>query len=238
MVIKLINLNEIITIIERSLLALLTLFIITKMLGKKQISQLTVYDYVVSISIGSIAADSIISLDEHMVNGLLAIIIFGVVALAISYISIKSATLNNIINGKPTVLMENGEFNFPNLRQTKIPIYKFLEESRLNGYYDLNMINYAILETNGRISFLPKEEYQEINPKDLKRDLKNKLNKQTYSIELVIDGVVQKENLKDLGKDEEWLKNELKKQKVTNVDQILLLTIDQNDKLKLYKELI
>ena len=167
-----INFEEIGLIALRSILAIMILLLTTKMLGKKQLSQLTIYDYVVGITIGSIAADAIITLDEHFINGMLAILIFGLIAYGLSILSIKSENINELLNGKPTVLMEKGVFNFENLRKTKIPIYKFIEQARLKGYYDLFVLNYAVLETNGEISFLPKEQYQPTAPLDFKTEVK------------------------------------------------------------------
>lgn len=201
-------------------------------------SQLTIYDYVVGITIGSIAADAIISLNEHFINGIIAIVTFGVSAYIISYISIKNTQANKLLNGKPTILMENGVFIFDNLRKCKLPIYKFVEQARINGYYDIDVINYAILETNGQISFLPKEEYQVTNTKDIKSDIKTKTSKQTYCSNLIVDGEVQYDILSDLGKDEDWLKKELKKLKINDIKGILLATIDQKNKIKIFKELI
>lgn len=233
-----VNAHELGMIVIRSIMAILVLYVVTRMLGKKQMSQLTIYDYVVGITIGSIAADSIISLNEHFINGIIAIMTFGFFALFISYLTIKNSDANKILNGKPTILMENGEFIFDNLKKVKIPIYKFVEQARLNGYYDLDLINYAILETNGLISFLPKEEYQNTNLKDFKSDVRSKVTKQTYCCNLIIDGEIQYDVLSDLGKDDEWLKKELKKSKINDISKILVATIDQKGKIKIFKELI
>lgn len=233
-----VNAHELGMIVIRSIMAILVLYVVTRMLGKKQMSQLTIYDYVVGITIGSIAADSIISLNEHFINGIIAIMTFGFFALFISYLTIKNSDANKILNGKPTILMENGEFIFDNLRKAKIPVYKFVEQARLNGYYDLDLINYAILETNGLISFLPKEEYQNTNLKDFKSDVRSKATKQTYCYSLIIDGEIQYDVLSDLGKDDEWLKKELKKSKINDISKILIATIDQKGKIKIFKELI
>lgn len=230
--------QEIILIIIRSIISIFILYLVTRMLGKKQISQLTIYDYIVGITIGSIAADSILSLDKHFINGIVALFTFGLMALGISYLTIKSSMANKVLNGEPTILMENGEFIFDNLRKAKLPIYKFIEQARLSGYYDLDLISYAILETNGQISFLPKEEYQNSNPKDFKSDIKSKSSKQTFCTNLIVDGEIQYNALSDLGKDEEWLKKELKKLKINDISRILLVVIDQKNKLRIYKELI
>lgn len=230
--------HETLLIIARSFFSLITLYLITRMLGKKLLSQLTIYDYIVGITIGSLGADTIISLDKHFLNGIIAIFVFGISALVISWLSLKSSKLNKVFNGKPTILMENGEFVYENLRSSKISICKFIEQARINGYYDLDIINYAILETNGQISFLPKEEYQKVNLKDLKANVKTKSDKQTYCLNIIIDGDIQKDILSFMGKDEEWLTKEMKKLKVFDLSKIVLATIDQNNKIKVFRELL
>ena len=218
----------------RSILAILTLLLTTKLLGKKHISQFTIYDYIIGITIGSIAADIILTLEENFLYGITAILIFGLTGFILSYLSIKNEEINNLLNGKPTILMENGEFNFKNLQKTKIPIYKFIEQARLNGYYDLNVLNYAILETSGKISFLPKEEYQTSTPIDFKTELK-KDTKQTFCNEIIIDVKIKSENLKKFHKDEKWLQNELKKKKINFQNGVLLATLNKKEKLNIFK---
>ena len=115
--------NTCLMIIIRSALSILILLLVTKIMGKKQLNQLTIYDYVVSILIGSIAADSIISIDTNFLYGILSLITVAILASILSYLSLKSNDINNLLNGKPTILMENGEFNFSNLKNAK---YQFL----------------------------------------------------------------------------------------------------------------
>lgn len=98
--------------------------------------------------------------------------------------------------------MENGNFLFGNLKKSKISVDKFIEQARIHGYYDLNVLDYAILETTGVISFLPKEEYQVSTPIDFKSDTK-KGTKQTYCEVIISDGQIDFEKLEILGKDEE-----------------------------------
>ena len=229
-----INLKEISMVGFRSILILVLLFFSTKILGKKQISQMTIYDYIIGITIGSIAADITITLDEKLFNGVFAILIFGFIGFFLSYLSIKSIFINNMLNGKAVILMAQGDLYYENLRKTKITISKFLEQARLNGYYDLNVLNYAILETNGEISFLAKEEYQSSTPIDFKTEL-NKGTKQLYCKELIIDGEIRYDELDKLKKDEKWLMGELKKKKVNSYKKVVLATIDDKGKVNIYK---
>lgn len=230
-----VDIHEVFLILVRSSVMIVVLFLTTKMLGKKQISHLTIYDYIIGITIGSIAADIILTLDEKLFNGIIAIFLFGIIGFILSIISIKSEYLHTCLNGKATILMEHGFFNYENLKKTKIPIYKFIEQARLKVYYDLNVLNYAILETNGEISFLPKEEYQTSTPIDFKTELK-KGTKQTFCDEVIVDGQICYDKLDSFEKDEKWLKEELKKKKIHSVEDVVLATLNEKEKLKVFTD--
>lgn len=171
-----------------------------------------------------------INLEELKLTGIRSII-----AMIVLLLATKNVNINAWLNGKATVLMENGNFNFENLKKTKIPIYKFIEQARLKGYYDISILSYAILETNGEISFLPKEEYQISAPIDFKTDIK-KGTKQTFCDELIISGKINYQTLDDINKDENWLKNELKKNGIRSSDKVMLATIDEKNKVKVFEE--
>lgn len=211
------NNYEIFETILRSVIAMLILGIVIKFLGRKQLSHLTLYDYVVSITIGSIAADAIISVDKPFINGVAAIISFGGIAFFLSCLALKSSAIYNFFNGGPLILIENGTFNMENLKKSKITIFDLLEQSRLNGYYDIKKIDYAVLETTGQISFLTKE------------------NNQSYCYSVIVDNEIQIEELKNSGKSKKWLISELKKRDKTLKDNLALVTVDDKNHLKIYE---
>ena len=121
-------------VIIRSLLSLITLFLITKLLGKKQVSQLSLFDYVIGISIGNFAAEISINVDVPYVNGFIAVIIFGIVAVSISYLTMKSIKLRRFFMGTPTLLIQNGKILENNLKKVKFDINDMLEECRNNDF--------------------------------------------------------------------------------------------------------
>ena len=110
-------------VIIRSLLSLITLFLITKLLGKKQVSQLSLFDYVIGISIGNFAAEISINVDVPYVNGFIAVIIFGIVAVSISYLTMKSIKLRRFFMGTPTLLIQNGKTIAQAIETSLFPIY-------------------------------------------------------------------------------------------------------------------
>lgn len=227
-----INYKEILDVIIRALLSMVTLFLVTKMLGKKQVSQLSLFDYVVGISIGNFAAEMTINLDSHYLHGTVAVIIFGLVAYAISILTMKSITLRRYFMGTPTILIDNGEILIKGLKKVHYDINDLLQQCRSAGYFDLEEIGYAIMEANGELSILPKSEYKNVTTKDMKI----KADKETIRANVIIDGKIMKKVLQNKNKTESWLENELKKKKV-QVHDVLLATLDDNNKLNIYKKI-
>lgn len=220
---------DLLDVILRCIVSLITLFLVTKMIGKKQVSQFSLFDYVIGISIGNFAAEMAINLDSSYLHGTVAVIVFGVVAYLVSYITMKNLKIRKIIIGEPTILIKEGQIIYENLKKEKFDINDLLEEARINGYFDISKIDYALMETNGQISFLMKSKYESVTNEDLKiTKPKNGL-----SLNLIIDGSVVKENLKTINKDEKWLKTKIGKNKIKD---ILLATIDNQNKIKIYKK--
>ena len=222
---------EILDVIIRAVLSLITLFLVTKMLGKKQVSELSLFDYVIGISIGNFAAEMTINTDSQYMNGIVAVLMFGIVAYAISILTMKSIKLRRYFMGVPTILIEKGILIEKSLKEVKFDINDLLQECRRSGYFDISQIEYAIMEANGQISFLPKAEYKNVTI----QDLKIKTIQEGICANIVIDGKIMHENLKNMNKDEIWLDKELKI-KGQKIEDILLCTLDMNDKLKIYEK--
>ena len=223
--------KEILEVSYRAIISLVTLFLITKLLGKKQVSQLSLFDYVIGISIGNFAAEVTINLEAEWINGVVAVLIFGLVAYLVSIITMKSIVARRFFMGSPTVVIQNGKIIKESLKRVKFDINDLLEECRNNNVFDLNQINYALMEANGKLSILLKPEYLPLTPKDMK------LNPEKNGLvaNVIIDKKIMQENLKQMNKDDKWLLKELKTKKV-KLEDILLCTMDINDKLTIYKQ--
>ena len=223
--------KEILEVSYRAIISLVTLFLITKILGKKQVSQLSLFDYVIGISIGNFAAEVTINLEAEWINGVVAVLIFGLVAYFVSIITMKSIVARRFFMGSPTIVIQNGKIIKESLKSVKLDINDLLEECRNNNVFDLNQINYALMEANGKLSILLKPEYLPLTPKDMK------LNPEKNGLvaNVIIDKKIMQENLKQMNKDDKWLLKELKTKKV-KLEDILLCTMDINDKLTIYKQ--
>mgnify|MGYP000285946273 FL=1 len=224
--------SNLLNIIIRTIIVLIVLFFIAKMVGKKQISQLNLFDYIVGITIGSIAADISLDLEKDLLAGLLSLSLYGFIAYLISYITMKSIKARRFFTGVPTVLVEKSKIIESGLKKTKIDINELLAEARIAGYFDLDEIDYAIMEINGNISFLPKEKNKPVTKKDMK--LKSPDSGLTANV--IIDSKYMENNMKAINKSKRWLDHELKVQGYNNYDNILLATVDNNYKVLVYKK--
>lgn len=213
--------------------SLIVLFILTKIMGNKEISQLSMFDYTIGITIGSIAAEMATSLDANFMEPLIAMVVYAIVAVLISLISSKSLVFRRIIQGKSVILYDNGKIYRENFKKTNLDLNEFLMQCRTNGYFNLAEIQTVILESSGKISILPKSLKRPVNPEDLN------LNPPTDNIvtNLILDGKILKQNLKAIGKNEEWLLNQIKNQGIPKLNQIFLATYDNENNLSIYKKI-
>lgn len=224
--------NNILHICFRTILVLMILFFIAKMLGKKQVSQLNLFDYIVGITIGSIAADISLDLEKDLIAGVVSLLLYGIIAYIIAKVTMKSIVLRRFFTGVPTILMEDGKIIESGLKKSKIDVNDFLAEARTQGYFDLNEISYSIMEINGSISFLPKEK----DKPSSKGDVNAKLKKDGMVANVIIDSKYMENNVASMGKDKEWLDHELKNLGYKNYDDILLATCDNYDKITIYRK--
>ncbi len=225
------NWSEVGHVLLRGFLSLVALFFVTKLLGKKQVSQLSLFDYVIGISIGNFAAEITTDVSVQLMNGIYAVILFGVVAYIISILTMKSILLRRFFIGTPTVVIQNGKIIEPNLKKVKFDINDLLEECRNKDYFNLEEIDYAIIEANGQVSILPKGDSKPVTIKDMNL----KPQKQSLCANIIIDGNIMNNNLKNMHKDEKWLEKELKTKGYKDYNDILLATLDINDKLVVYE---
>ena len=225
------NYADIMQTIFRALISLITLFLITKLIGKKQVSQLSLFDYVIGISIGNFAAEMIINLESEEIYGIIAVIIFGVIAYLVSILTMKSITLRRFFSGEPTILIQNGKIIKSSLKKTRFDLNDLLEVLRCKGYFDISQVEYALMEANGEVSVLPKVEYRPVTTKDLNLKLSN----EDLVANVVIDKKIMPQALENMNKSKAWLMHELEVKGI-NLEDVLLATLDSNEKLIIYKQ--
>ena len=221
--------NELINVILRTLFVLVLIFILFKLMGKKQVSQMSMFDYITGITIGSVVADISLDIEKNLTSGIICLLIYCFTDILLSYLSLKSVTLRNFFEGKEVPLIINGKINKQNMAKNKITINILQTEARLMGYFNLDEINNAILEPSGMISFEQKEKAKPTTKKDMGLTTTNK----GLVYNLIIDGEIIKDNLKHTKKTEKWINQQIKIQG-KKLEEVLLLTIDGQDKINIY----
>ena len=221
---------EILKIIGLSLGSIVVLFILTKMVGQREMSGLSIFDFMIAITIGSIAAEMATSLEDNFMQPLIAMIIYAVVSLFISFINMRFVKLRPLFSGKTLILYDNGTLFKENFKKAKIDLNEFLSQCRTSGYFNLSDIKTALLEENGKISFLPYSDKRPTNASDFNI----KPNEDSISTNLILDGKVMKQNLKELKQDEIWLNKMLKMQGITKIENIYLATYTIDGNLSVY----
>lgn len=220
---------DIIKVILTSLLSVVVLFIITKIMGHKQIAQLDFFDYISGITIGSIGADLAIDLETPW-KSLIAVIIYGIASLLLSSAANKFQKSRKFINGSPTILMDSGKIYKENLKKSKLNLSDFMMMCRELGYFDLNDIKTAVFEANGKLTVLPSSDKKPLTPSDM-----NIITpEQSISVEIIMDGHILEENLKRKGLNLIWLKKELHAQGYKDANDVVLAVCDSNNILNVY----
>ena len=212
-----------------ALLSIVVLFLLAKLMGTKQVSQMTMFDYVVGITIGSVAAELATELEEPA-KPLTALIIYGVVAVLISILTNKSVKARAVVTGKPLVLLENGVIYRENLKKARLDLNEFLTYCRIGGWFDLNQLQTAILEHNGIVSFLPKETDRPATPSDLGQTPKKTVPQTPF----VMDGRLLSGNIRQAGKAESWVHRALLRQGYQEEKDVLLALWDGGEKLTVF----
>lgn len=223
---------NLIYIVLLSLFSILVLFTLTKLIGYRQMSEMSMFDYISGITIGSIAAEMATSLENNFLEPLIAMIVYGLVTTLLAFVTSKNMKLRRMISGSPFILLNNDQLYEENFKKGHIDLSEFLVQCRINGYFDLSQIQTAILEENGKISFLPKAAQRPLTPQDMNLDLSEETLLPTY----IMDGHILQENLHHSGKDETWLFNQLKAHGCNKPSEVFLATGNQNNALNVYQK--
>ena len=221
---------EIFKVTLTALLSIVALFIITKLMGHKQVSQLDFFDYICGITIGSIGAELATEL-EAPEKPLIALVVYGGASLLLNLITQKLPSSRKYINGAPSILFGGGRIYRENLKKAKLELSELMLLCREAGYFDLEDIELAIFEHNGKLSILPKGDLRPATPRDMGLSVKPS----HIGSELIMDGRIMGENLTRLGLDARWLAKRLAADGYGSPRDILLAVYTkEDDKLTVY----
>ena len=212
-------------------MSLIFLFFVIKLLGKKQVSQLNIFDYVIGISLGNLAAEMTINSDISIINGFMAMAIYGSCSLFVSFITNKSIMARRFISGTPVILIENGKISKKQLRKVKLDINDLLQDAREDGIFDISKVEYAVMESSGKVTFLLKSENEPVTLSDLSIEKP----KESLTANLVMDGNIMDNNLKSVGKNRKWLMKKINENNM-KLEDIFLLVYNNEGKITIYEK--
>ncbi|HOV26564.1 MAG TPA: DUF421 domain-containing protein [Pseudobacteroides sp.] len=216
----------------RTLILFLLVVVVMRVMGKRQIGQLQPFELAVAIMISELAAIPMQNTGIPLINGIIPIITLLLAQLLLSLISLKSIKARGIICGKPNILIENGKINEANLRKEMYTLNDLLEQLRIKGTSNIQDIEYAILETNGQLSIIPKSQKRPVTPEDLKIQT----DYEGIPLDLVIDGVINYSNLEKAKLDENWLLTQLNNHDIKDTKEALFVSLDSSGKLYFQKK--
>ncbi|MPM69757.1 hypothetical protein SDC9_116705 [bioreactor metagenome] len=221
------DLSEFIRDTWQTSLVFLSLLVFTRILGKTQVGHLTFYEYISGITIGSLAAN-IASADSGKVwNHYYDLVLFVLLTYLISQITIRNRPLRKLIDGSPTVVIENGRIVEENMHGLRYDIDELNGNLRQQGVLDPSEVQYAILETTGDLSIIKKTDYQTLTKSDLNIHLPNP----SFPVELIMDGVIIERNLRKTNHSKVWLESQLADRGVSDISEVTYAVIDSKGQL-------
>lgn len=220
---------ELLQVAITSVVSFLVLFFLAKIMGHRQIAQLSVSDYINGITIGSIAAELATELEKPL-RPLLAMVIYALLTVLLEALALKYQRLRKFISGTPSIILDNGKLYRENMKKARLDLTEFLIQCRQQGYFDLGAIQTAVYESDGRLTILPVAERRPATPEDLGVAPE----KEQFFTEVIMDGRILGGNLQRMGVNETWLEKQLRAQGYHSAKEIYLGLVDGNKQLSLY----
>lgn len=222
---------DFVKIIILSAVSFLVLFALSKFMGSRQISQLSFFDYVIGISIGSIAAEMATNIDLAWWKGVLAMIIYAALDVLFELLSRKSIKARKFINGTPIILINNSKISKSALKKAKIELDDLITAARSAGYFDLSQIDTAVMEITGKISFLPKPLERQLTP----RDFNFAPVRKGLLTTVVIDGELLADNIASSAVTADYVTRVIAEREL-RVQDVFLATVDESGNVEIFEK--
>lgn len=210
----------------RSIILYIAVLISLRVMGKGEIAEMNCFDLVITLLIADVASTPMENNDIPMIYALAALTGLVFMQTLISILGIKARLVSRIVSGKPSILINKGKIDYNALKKEKITIDELLEQLRIQGYFNIKYVQYALLETDGGLSVVPTTTYNTTPSREYKH----------LPISLIQDGKIIKNNLKLINEDETWLLNILKSHHIDNLKDVLICVLDEYDKIFIQKK--
>lgn len=231
--------EHIAVVLFRTILMYVLVFAVMRIMGKREIGELSIFDLVISIMIAEIAVFALEDIERPLYDGILPILMLLLIQIGIAYISMKSRRLRLLFDGKPSVIVQNGEINQDEMRKQRYNIDDLLMQLRSQNVASVSDVEFAVLETSGQLSVFTKEQVKQgsgsTNPgKKREGDISSLVSKikfEALPLPLIVDGKVEDDNLERVGKTRFWLKNQIQAKGYLEFKEVFFCTIDHNGRL-------
>ncbi|NLZ47872.1 MAG: DUF421 domain-containing protein [Clostridiales bacterium] len=214
-------------VLIRTIILFAMVIISMRIMGKRQIGQLQPYELVIAIMISELASLPMQDTRIPLIHGIIPIVTLLVIQIAISVLELKSDKARTFFDGKPSIVIKNGKLVLSELKNQVFTVNDLMEELRMKGYFNIDDVEYAILETNGQVSVIPKDNNQPVT----KSDMNIQINAKTLPVIIISQGKICWENLKIINKTEKWLMNQLESANIKNIKDIFLAIMTTEGKL-------
>jgi len=219
-------------VFARAVILFLIVMIVIRVMGKRQIGELQPYELVLAIMIAELAAVPMENREIPLLHGIIPILTLLLLQVGITFISLKNDKLRGIITGSPSILIENGKIIESELKKLRYNLSDLLEQMRLKNFHNIADVEYAILETSGQLSIIPKSQKRPIIPEDLNIPT----SYEGLTLPVIMDGKIKLDNLQKLNLDAVWLNSELNKFGINSTVEVLLASLDTKGELYIQKK--
>jgi len=209
-------------VIVRTIILLALVIVVIRIMGKRQVGQMQPYELAILIMISALAAIPMEDIGIPLLNTIIPILLLFSIQIILSFVALKNERIRAALDGRPSIVVQHGKILESELRNQRVNLNDLLELLRLAGYPNLLEVEYAILETNGSISIIPKSQSRPVTP----YDLGIKTSYEGLSYPLVTDGNINYENLKNIRLSEDWLKTELARLGYTRLKDVFFASLD------------
>ncbi|WP_409254179.1 YetF domain-containing protein [Bacillus sp. SCS-153A] len=216
-------------VLLRVVITFVGLFLVARISGRKEISQMTYFNLISAIALGSIGGAIISSANFSIRNGILALSGWLILTLLFGYMDIKSKGARKIIEGEPIIVIKQGKIMEKALSRTRLDVDALLVKLREKNVFSVSEVDYAIFETDGKLSVMKKQAQQPLTKKEMNIPYKHLLYPQTT--EVIANGKVIENNLKKLNLKEEWLKQQLRQNGIGSVSEVFYAEVQKDGSL-------
>ncbi|MGL4569484.1 MAG: DUF421 domain-containing protein [Clostridium sp.] len=217
----------------RTTILYILVVLVMRLMGKRQVGELQPYEFVITIMISDLASLPMQDSRLPLLLGIIPILTLLFLKILLSQLQLKCQFARRVVEGEPSILIYKSKINYNSLKSQQINIDELMEEMRLSGYFNLDEINYAILETNGHISFLPMDNSSSVSKESTQKKDNSKSNELQLPKILVSDGKINKNPLTKVNNDKDWIYKQLQNHGVDDIKKVLIAMYDTNGKFKI-----